>query len=188
MSRGFDLFVLGLLWLLCCLPVVTVGASSAALYYAAVKSVKQRKGYAVQEFFRSFKQNLVPGIILWVIVLAVSVLLQLNVGILTAKTDGYVGLFFICVYIAAGIYVGAAACYLFPALSRFDMKTGWLLKLSLYMVVKYFGTTIGLALVILCMGAFVYRFPVLIFVLPGPTALLMSEFLERVLKKHEPEA
>ena len=179
-SRIFDLMILGFLWILCSLPIITIGASSAALYYATVKSVKNRNGYAVQEFFRSFRQNL------WLIILAVSVILRLNIGILVAKASGYVGLFFICLYAAAAIYIGMAACYLFPALSRFDMSPGWLLKLSLYMVVRYFLTTLALALVLVCMGAFAYRIPILIFFIPGPVAFLFSEFLERVLKKHEP--
>lgn len=185
-SRIFDLMILGFLWILCSLPIITIGASSAALYYATVKSVKNRNGYAVQEFFRSFRQNLVPGMVLWLIILAVSVILRLNIGILMAKTSGYVGLFFICLYAATAIYIGMAACYLFPALSRFDMSPGWLLKLSLYMVVRYFLTTLALALVLVCMGAFAYRIPILIFFIPGPVAFLFSEFLERVLKKHEP--
>ena len=185
-SRIFDLMILGFLWILCSLPIITIGASSAALYYATVKSVKNRNGYAVQEFFRSFRQNLVPGIVLWLIILAVSIILRLNIGILTAKTSGYVGLFFICLYTSAAVYIGMAACYLFPALSRFDMSPGWLLKLSLYMVVRYFLTTLALALVLVCMGAFAYRIPILIFFIPGPIAFLFSEFLERVLKKHAP--
>ena len=49
-SRIFDLMILGFLWILCSLPIITIGASSAALYYATVKSVKNRNGYAVQEF------------------------------------------------------------------------------------------------------------------------------------------
>lgn len=186
-SAIFDLLVLGLLWILCSLPVVTIGASSAALYYAVVKSVKKRNGYAVREFFRSFRCNLAPGIVLTVIVLAVTFVLQLNIGILNAKTDGYFGLFFICVYAAASVYVALAACYLFPALSRFAMSPGWLLKLALYMVVKYLGTTLALALIVVSAGAFIYRVPMLFFLLPGPTVWLIAEFMERVLKKHEPE-
>ena len=113
-SRIFDLMILGFLWILCSLPIITIGASSAALYYATVKSVKNRNGYAVQEFFRSFRQNLVPGMVLWLIILAVSVILRLNIGVLMAKASGYVGLFFICLYAAAAIYIEMAACYLFP--------------------------------------------------------------------------
>lgn len=185
-SKVFDGLVLGLLWLLCCIPVVTAGVSCAALYHAAVKCIKKDRGYAVEEFFHSFRQNLKPGFLLWCVFLALIVILNLNIGILTEKTSGYAGLFGIVFYAAVEIYLILAACYAFPALSRFDMGAGWIMKLSLFMVVRYFFTSLALALVLVCFGAVLWRLPVLILVIPTPAVLLASEFLERVLKKHEP--
>lgn len=46
MSKASDAILLGILWIACCLPIVTVGASSAAFYYAYHKAVRQRRGYA----------------------------------------------------------------------------------------------------------------------------------------------
>ena len=51
MSKASDAILLGILWIACCLPIVTVGASSAAFYYAYHKAVRQRRGYAWKEFF-----------------------------------------------------------------------------------------------------------------------------------------
>ena len=113
--------------------------------------------------------------------------MQLNIGILMKKTDSYVGLFFICVYALTSVWIIAFACYVFPALSRFDMSSGWLIKLAMYMTVRYFGTTIALLLILACAGAIIWRFPILVIFAPGPVIFLMSEFLERVLKKHEPD-
>ena len=39
------------------------------------------------------------------------------------------GCFFICVYAITSIYILAASCYIFPALSRFDMNVGWFVKM-----------------------------------------------------------
>lgn len=52
MSKASDAILLGILWIACCLPIVTVGASSAAFYYAYHKAVRQRRGYAWKEFFQ----------------------------------------------------------------------------------------------------------------------------------------
>ena len=41
MSKASDAILLGILWIACCLPIVTVGASSAAFYYAYHKAVRQ---------------------------------------------------------------------------------------------------------------------------------------------------
>lgn len=182
----FDILVLSFLWILCSIPIITIGASSTALYYAMVKCVKNHDGYVSKQFFYSFKNNFVPATILWVIIVGVSFILHLNIGILMEKTSGYFGLFFICFYAAATLYVILTACYMFPALSRFDMGLGWFIKLSLYMVVKYFGTTVALLLILACTVILVFKIPMLMFFLPGPVAFVMSDFLERVLKKHEP--
>lgn len=185
-DKIFDILVLGLLWILSSIPVITIGASSTALYYAMVKCVKNHDGYVSKEFFKSFKNNFVSATILWMIIVGVSFILHLNIGILMEKTSGYFGLFFICFYAVASLYVILAVCYMFPALSRFDMGLGWFIKLSLYMVVKYFGTTVALLLILVCATILIFKIPMLMFFLPGPVAFVMSDFLERVLKKHEP--
>lgn len=184
-DKIFDIMALGFLWILGSLPVITVGASSAALYHATVKCIKHNDGYISREFLRSFLMNLRQGVFLWILVVAATLAMHLNVGILMKETDGYAGLFFICVYAFVSVYILAMACYLFPALSRYEMSCGWLVKISMYMVVRYFGTTLALLLVWICVGAIVWKFPMAMFFVPGPMVFVMSDFLERVLKKHE---
>lgn len=186
-DKVFDIMALGFLWFLCSIPVITIGASSAALYHTMVKCIKNNDGYISKEFFRSFVLNLRQGVILWALVAAATLAMHLNIGILMKETDGYVGLFFICVYALVSVYILAMACYLFPALSRYDMSCGWLVKISMYMVVRYFGTTLALFLVLACVGGIVWKFPMAMFFVPGFMAFIMSDFLERVLKKHAPK-
>ena len=121
------------------------------------------------------------------ILVVMSFIMQLIVVILFNKISGMVGLFFICFYAQVSVYLIIVACYAFPALSRFDMNVGWILKISMYMVVRYIFTSIMLVIILVCIGAIVWKLPLLVFFAPGPIAFLMSEFLERVLKKHEPK-
>lgn len=185
-SKIFDVLALGFIWLLCCIPVITVGASSTALYYAMIKCVKQNAGYPVQEFFKSFRQNFKPATVLWIVFAALTFLMQLNMGILMQKTSGLFGLFFIVFYGAVCIYLTVMMLYAFPALSRFDMGAGWIFKLSLYMGVRYLFHSMILLLVLAMALLFVWKIPMLMFIVPGPMVFLMSEFLEGPLKKHEP--
>lgn len=187
-DKIFDIMALGFLWFLCSLPVITIGASSAALYHAMVKCIKHNDGYISKEFFRSFVLNLRQGVILWGLVVAATLAMHLNIGILMKETDGYAGLFFICVYALVSVYILAMTLYIFPALSRYDMGCVWLVKISMYMTVRYFGTTLALFLVLICVGAIVWKFPMAMFFVPGPMMFIMSDFLERVIRKHEPEA
>lgn len=186
-GKIFDLLLLGILWILCCLPVITIGASTTALYYSVVKSVKKGKGYAFREFFHAFRVNFVPATGIWAAVAGVTFVVQLNMGILMQKTSGYTGLFFICFYFLVSVFVFALSCYVFPALSRFDMSAGWIVKLGMYMAVRYLLTTLAVFLVIGCVLALFWALPMSIFFTPGAAVFIISDFMERVLEKHMPD-
>lgn len=72
---------LNLLWLVCSLPVITIGASTTALYYACLKIVREEEFNAAGMFFRSFKQNFKQATVLWLIMLGTGLFLG---------TDGYI--------------------------------------------------------------------------------------------------
>ena len=186
-GKIFDLLLLGILWILCCLPIITIGASITALYYSVVKSVKKGKGYAFREFFHAFRVNFVPATGIWAVVAGVTFVVQLNMGILMQKTSGYTGLFFICFYFLVSVFVFALSCYVFPALSRFDMSAGWIVKLGMYMAVRYLLTTLAVFLVIGCVLALFWALPMSIFFTPGVAVFIISDFMERVLEKHMPD-
>jgi uncharacterized membrane protein YesL len=189
MSKVFDTLVLGLLWLLCCLPVFTVGASTSALYYAFTKSVKNDIGYASREFFHGFRMNFRQGVILWMVMLGVLALSGGNFYIVWMKfTATNFHTFLLVIY---GIAFAAAASmlmYLFPTLSRFNMKTGWFFRFAASAALIHFPTTLILLVISVFTVLLVYRFPFLIFILPGPVCFLVSEFMERILQKYVPKS
>lgn len=185
-SKIFDVLMLGVLWLVCSVPLVTIGAASSALYYAIVRSVKEDDGYASTMFFRSFRRNLKQGTILWLVLAALLFLMGLNVSILLEHAEGVFGIVMMGFYGTVGIYLFLTACYLFPALSRFEMNTFWFLRIALYMVARYFPTSFMLAVIAAGGAAIVWRVPVMLFFVPGPAAFLVSEFMERILEKHAP--
>lgn len=48
---------LNILWLVCCLPIFTIGASTTALFYVTLKVVKNEENSLTKAFFHSFKEN-----------------------------------------------------------------------------------------------------------------------------------
>ena len=62
---------LNILWLICSLPVFTIGASTTALYYVTLKMAEDRDEGLTGMFFRAFRQNFVPATKIWLILLAV---------------------------------------------------------------------------------------------------------------------
>lgn len=83
-----DMIILHVLWLLCCLPVVTIGPATVAAHYVALKLVRDEGRSVRQMFFKSFKQNLRQGIPLGLICLGAGGLLGLDLYLCIFKMEG----------------------------------------------------------------------------------------------------
>ncbi len=70
-----DVLILNVLWLICSIPIVTVGASTTAVYYVTLKLVRDEEGPTIRSFFKSFKENFKQATVLWLIMLVVGCLL-----------------------------------------------------------------------------------------------------------------
>lgn len=75
-----DVMILHFLWLIYSLPLVTIGASTTALYYAMMKRIRTNEGQVTTNFRYSFKQNLRQSTIYWLIIVAVGVVLWLDMN------------------------------------------------------------------------------------------------------------
>ena len=65
-SKATDVILVGLYFIVCSLPIFTIGASATALYYATHKCIYKGRGYTT-EFFRSFKDNFKQSTLSWLI-------------------------------------------------------------------------------------------------------------------------
>jgi len=67
--------LMSFLWFVCSLPLVTIGASSAAIY-RVMFDMREGKPCTVKSFFAAFVKKLVPGTLCWIILLLVGVVLR----------------------------------------------------------------------------------------------------------------
>ena len=186
-GKIFDLILVSIYWLIGSVPIITIGASFAAMYAAVTRSVREDRGSVTSRFWSAYRKNLLPSIPLTLIYGGVLFLLLLNIGILRAKTTGLFGLFFMVLYFAVLVLFVISACYAFPALSRFDMPYGWFVKLSFYMTFRH----LPISLILLAMFAAAYfallAKPAFFIVIPGIVSCVSSTMLEPLLDKHMPE-
>lgn len=61
MSRLFDMLKLNAMWILCSIPIVTIGASTTAAFTITLKMVDEEEGYIAGPFLKEFKANLFKG-------------------------------------------------------------------------------------------------------------------------------
>lgn len=74
-----DIVIMSVLFLLCCLPVVTIGASASALYFTVYCKYQKRSDTLSKDFMRSFKENLKEGIIIHILYLIYSAVAGFNI-------------------------------------------------------------------------------------------------------------
>ena len=90
MGRVMDLIILSILWLVCSLPIITIGASTSALYYVTLKMVRNEDSKIAKSFFRAFKLNLKQGILLALLFLVGGAVLYVNYAIIST-IEGTIG-------------------------------------------------------------------------------------------------
>ena len=117
-SRFFDLVKLNFLWLLFCLPVITIGASTTAAYGVALKMVDDEESYIARSFVREFKRNFKQGTVLGLIFIVATYAIYLDYEINRISEDGSIPLIVIGI-LSAFIYV-SAMLYSFPLLARYE--------------------------------------------------------------------
>lgn len=189
LSTLVDVCGLSLLWLALCLPLITAGPATAALYYAVVKCVRGREGGAFGYFFRSFRDNLKTGLKADLIVLPAAVLLLVlhHVARWYGTREG--GLLYV-LYVAQYFFLMLPAgmlCWLFPLLGRFDYGVGGLFRTAFQLTIAHLPSTVVIVLLTAQSAAFCIErwWPVLF--MPSTAILLVSLFTERVFQKYAPE-
>ena len=66
LNKMADLCILNLIFLLCCLPIITIGASVTALYSVTLKMSRDQEGYIARSFFKAFKANFKQATSIWI--------------------------------------------------------------------------------------------------------------------------
>ena len=185
MSQVPDAIFLSLFYLLGCFPVVTVGASSAALYDAAFRSYRKGEKHSWQRFWKAFRQNLKASILPSVVYLAAFA--GVGYGLLQIWNAAVYGQVSWMVFSGAaflGLLLLGILSVLFPLLSRFECTFGMLLKNTLLLSMANLPRTLALGFVNAVSIFLCARFIFPLFFLPALAALIGSLFLEPMFKPY----
>ncbi len=146
MSRLTDMFKLNFMWLLCSLPIVTMGAATTAAYTITLKMVDEEEGYIVAPFWKEFKANLKKGSIIGIIFLVACYAIYLDFQLFQVA-EKYNTMFLIIGVIAIYLLF-MHTVYAFPLLARYENSIINTMRNSYSIAAKFFGRTIFLAVLI----------------------------------------
>lgn len=196
LTKVADIFILNLLFILCSLPIFTIGASYTALYYVTLKMVKDEDCYTVKSFFKSFKLNFKQATGIWLIVVLAGAILYGDLKILGGEYSQYINMpseiikALSILLMAAGFIYIFTFVFVFPVLSRFDNSTINTFKNALFMSIKHFPSTIAIILITFVPLIFIYLEPralILIFVIIALSAYCNSFFFVKIFVKYMPK-
>ena len=188
MTQITDCIFLSLFFLLGCVPVVTVGASFAALYDATFRGFRDGEKNSWQRFLHTFRANWKAGILPTVFFLAA--VGGLSYGMVMCWNAAVYGTvpwaLFAGIALLAVVAVGVLSV-LFPMLSRFENSLGALLKNTVVLSLANLPRTLALGILNTASTLLCLRFVIPLFFLPSLAALVGSLLIEPMFKPYMPE-
>ncbi len=196
MTKLADLMILNIVFLISCLPVVTIGAALTGMNYVTMKMIRNEEGGIVSSFFSSFWQNFRQATILWLGVLALAAFLLIDYRALTAipEIEGYSTvralLLVVCVLFLM------VTQYLFPELAKFKTGTIPAVKNAFLMAVGNLPKTVVMlvfstaAVYFTLLNEYTITAAMLIWLLIGFSGLALcnSSFLVKIFDRYIPGA
>lgn len=208
MNKMLDCVCLNLLWLICCIPLITAayfafvtkvivfwlfciptalpaGAATTALYYAINKTIRHGRGYIWREFWGSFRSNFKQAAVISVILTLVMLMLGLDAWLMHgfAENGQKVGMLYF-VFLIFILLVILWANYVYAYLARFSNGTKAILKNGALMAVANLPMTGMLLVVFVVCAVLVAAVPVVIMVVPSCYMLIENQILEKVFRKY----
>lgn len=151
-----DIIVANLLFLVCCIPIITIGPALTALYHCMLRTVKGNNNGTTKTFFRALKENFRQSLIVWLGLLAVGFILFLNIRFLQNTASAVSKpLFYVSLGIAGLVII--LALYIFPVIAAFANTTMNLLKNAYVFAFLHFPSTLAIAVISILPMFMTYR-------------------------------
>lgn len=185
-----NLICLNILWLICCVPVITAGAATTAMYYVIFQYITKQDDAVLKPFFRSFKENFRSVTPIWILNLLIGLAFVAEFFYMSQGAETWLK-------VAFGILLliyGGASSYLYPLMARYDTPVKNALRNSFTLSTRYlFSTLCVVALnavpAILAVAApQIFWKLIMVWLLGGFSliAYINGRILLQIFKKHEP--
>lgn len=179
---------LSLLWLLCCIPVLTIAPAGIALYDSIAHCVRGDEPGPYRRFFKTLKQELLRGILislLWLVLGAVFVV-GYNALYQWGKENQFAAIYSL-VYAGTMLIPMGVLCWLLPIESRFAYGFWALHKTALTYTIVHLPTTAAILGFLILGVVAIAVMPVFLVLMPAIIVTLQSWLIEKVFKLYTPE-
>lgn len=146
LTRVGDMIIVNFLFLVCCVPLVTVGASAAALHKVTQAMVLDEDNGIVRTFFRAFRDNFRQATAVWLMIAVFAAAMVCNYFLVLSFAEGMAATVLTGVLLLAAVLVLVMAAYMFPLMVRYSNTVYRHATNALILAIVKLPRTIGLVL------------------------------------------
>ena len=166
MSVIFDLFLLNIMWLISCIPLITIGPATTAAFYTLIQRERKEDTSLWKDYVHSFKTNLRQGMLIGILVTLLGAFLALDIYMCRISGHG-IYTFFMFFFGIIFIFWAITSLYIFPILAKFERKTKDIFIWAFTLSIKNITSTFTMMLVIVAGLWMCHILPGLIFIMFG---------------------
>lgn len=181
----FDCMCLSVLWLVMCLPIFTVGASTTAMFAVIHRYIRLEEGGLWKTFWNAFREEFKRATLCWLVALAILALLVVDA--LVFRTMVLKGQLLGNLYWLILLLVGIEATwltYLFAYIDRFTGGVKDTMRFSLLMMILHPVKSLTILALVLLSGALIILAPGLLTIVPAACCWLCDIVAASVFVLH----
>ena len=186
-SKLCNAVLLNMIWFVFSLPIITIGASSTALYYVNMKVQREREGSSLlREFVHSFKMNFRQSTIIWLICLVLEVFFGLDIYFYWFQ-DNETGSFIMVLFLVLAFIWFMMIHYIFAVQAKFVNPIKKTFLFSVLLPFKFWYYTIPMMLITLAFVVGSIYWPPLVVFGIGTANFFECFFIRKVFAKYVKE-
>lgn len=174
MQSLWDILKLNFMWIIFCIPIVTIGGSTIAAFSVLLRMSEDQEGNVIKDFWKAFKENWKQGIFIGLLPPICFEAVFLDFQLYNAVENGGLGILIVGCF-SAYIFI-FCLIYVFPLLARYDNTVINSIKNSFRIGMKFFGRTFLLLVIIAVEVLIIFWNPTTKFVgaLIGPACIMYT--------------
>lgn len=186
MGKITDVACMSLLWLITSLPIITIGASTAAFYSFTMDAVQDLEGGVCRSYFQGFRENFKKATIVWLLQLILLFFLSVNLyaawHLYLAKGPIALGVFSLA--LCGLLVVTGTSIYLYPILATYEFSIKKVITDAFVMAIRNPHVTISCIVLFILASIGIYYLSGLFFFWIGLAIFFSSYFVLGVFLKY----
>ena len=182
LETATDFFLLNLMWLVACLPVVTIFPSTAAIFGVVRDWVRKKEGSLTRTFVARFRENFGQSLLIGVVWTVFGVALILDF-LVANQLSYWAGVVMKSVLMLASSVYAFGSVFLFPVMVHYDADWKTVIKNSLLLSIGRLPTTIVCLVFSAVIAGVTVIAPFLVMVTGSITAYFVYRLCDREFRK-----